>query len=64
MRAIKRVNGKLSPEDVEYCVQAAIAENRLEGLESTEEEVQMLRKCLSGEITEDEYLAWARRVAG
>lgn len=64
MKAIKRVNGRLSPEDVEYCVQAAIAENRLEGLESTEEEIQMLRKCLSGEITEDEYMAWVRRLAG
>lgn len=60
MRNIKRVNGKLTVEDADYCVDVAISESRLEGMSVTDEEVYMLRKYAYGEIIKDEYMAWVR----
>ena len=58
MRYYKRINGKLSPEDVDDIVRRAIGNNRLEGMDTSLEEIDMLRKFVAGEISDDEYTAW------
>ena len=58
MRYYKRINGKLSPEDVDDIVRRAIGNNRLEGMDTSPEEAEMLRKFVAGEISDDEYTAW------
>lgn len=64
MEYYHKVNGKLTPEDAEDCVRAAIASNRLEGLETPPEEEEMLRKYANGMVTDEECMAWALRRAG
>lgn len=59
MRFYHRINGKLSSEDVEDIVQAAVASVRLSGMDTPPEDVEMLRRFLAGEISEAEYDAWA-----
>lgn len=58
MRWYHRVNGRLSPEDVDDIVRASIASNRLEGMPTSVEEAEMLRRFLCGEISGDEYDEW------
>lgn len=58
MRYYERINGKLSPEDVDDIVRRAIGNNRLEGMDTSLEEIDMLRKFVAGEISDDEYTAW------
>lgn len=58
MRYYERINGKLSPEDVDDIVRRAIGNNRLEGMDTSPEEAEMLRKFVAGEISDDEYTAW------
>lgn len=58
MRWYRRVNGRLSPEDVDDIVRASIASNRLEGMPTSAEEAEMLRRFVLGEISGDEYDAW------
>ena len=60
MRKYALVDGKLSPEDIERVIAETVAEQRLEGLTVTDEEVGKLRAHLSGEITLDDYMAWVR----
>ena len=38
MRYYERINGKLSPEDVDDIVRRAIGNNRLEGMDTSPEE--------------------------
>lgn len=64
MRYYKRINGKLSPEDVDDIVRRAIGNNRLEGMDTSPEEAEMLRKFVAGEISDDEYMEWALKNAG
>lgn len=49
--------------DIEKCISFAKANNGLEGLETTEEEEDMLRKYLKREIDFEQYKAWALRNA-
>ena len=58
MRYYKRINGKLSPEDVDDIVRRTVADHRLEGMNTSLEEIDMLRKFVAGEISDDEYTAW------
>lgn len=51
-------------EDIEDCIQAVIATNRLEGLVSPPEEIDMVRRYMRGDITESEYMAWVYKNAG
>lgn len=60
MRKYDLVDGKLSPEDIERVIAETVAEQRLEGLTVTDEEIGKLRSYLSGGITRDEYMAWVR----
>lgn len=59
MRYYKKIDGKLSPDDVESIVQRTIATQALEGSHMTEEEIDKLRAYVSGQITDDEYTEWA-----
>ena len=58
MRWCHKVNGRLLPEDVDDIVRASIASNRLEGMPTSVEEAEMLRRFVSGEISSDEYDVW------
>lgn len=58
MRWYHKVNGRLSPEDVDDIVRASIASNRLECMPTSAEEAEMLRRFVSGEISGDEYDVW------
>lgn len=49
--------------DIEKCILFAKANNRIEGLEMTEEEEAMLRKYLKREIDFEQYKTWALRNA-
>lgn len=49
--------------DIDKCISFAKANNRLEGLDTTEEEEAMLRKYLKHEIDFEQYKAWALRNA-
>lgn len=60
MRKYDLVDGKLSPEDIERVIAETVAEQRLEGLRVTDEEIEKLRAYLSGRITRDEYMDWVR----
>lgn len=60
MRKYDMTDGKLSPEDIERVIAETVAEQRLEGLTVTDEEIGKLRSYLSGEITRGEYMAWVR----
>lgn len=62
MRFYHTVNGRLSPEDVHDIVRATVASNRLSGMDTPPDEVEMLRRFLAGEISEAEYDAWALAV--
>lgn len=64
MRIYKKVDGKLSPEDIEEEVSAIVANNKLESIVLTEEEIDMLRKYISGDITSDEYETWIKNKVG
>lgn len=59
MRNYAKVDGKLTPEDVEHIVQEIVASSRLEGYYMSDEEIEMLRKYTNGEISDSEYTAWA-----
>lgn len=59
MRFYRRINGRLLPEDVQDIVRATVASNRLSGMDTPPEDVEMLRRLLAGEISEAEYDAWA-----
>lgn len=56
--------GKPTYEEAEKLVQETVASNRLEGLDPTQEEIDMLRKYAHGEITKAEYKAWILEHAG
>lgn len=58
MRYYDTSGGKLSPEDAEHLVQAAVADQRLEGLYMADDEVDKLRDLANGRITKQEYDAW------
>lgn len=64
MRFYRRIDGKLSPDDVDDIVRGAVASNRLEGMPTSLEEAEMLRRYISGEISDDEYTAWILRHIG
>lgn len=64
MRYYERINGKLSPEDVDDIVRRTVADHRLEGMNTSLEEIDMLRKFVAGEISDDEYMEWALKNAG
>lgn len=64
MRLYQRVNGKLSPDDVDDIVRRTVASNRLEGMPTSPEEAGMLRRYISGEISDGEYTAWILRHIG
>lgn len=64
MKRYVKVNGRLTDEDIEDCIQAVIATNRLEGLVSPPEEIDMVRRYMRGDITESEYMAWVYENAG
>lgn len=50
MRWYCRVNGRLSPEDVDDIVRASIASNRLEGIPTSVEEAEMLWRFVAGKM--------------
>lgn len=58
MRWYHKVNGKFSSEDVDDIVCGAIAMNRLEGMHTSLEEAEVLRRFVAGEISDDEYRDW------
>lgn len=58
MRKYVTQNGKLSPEDAEHLVQEVVADQRLEGIRMTDEEIDKLRDLANGRITRDEYMDW------
>lgn len=64
MRLYRRIDGRLSPEDVEDIVQATVASARLSGMYTPPDEVEMLRRLVADEISHDEYMAWALAKAG
>lgn len=64
MYTYNKISGKLTSEDAEEIVQAAIASQRLEGLETPSDEADMLLAYARGDITEGEYLAWVWKRAG
>ncbi len=64
MRYYERINGKLSPEDVDDIVRRTVADHRLEGMNTSLEEIDMLRKFTAGDISDDEYMEWALKNAG
>lgn len=64
MRFYHEVDGELSSADVEDIVQNVVASNRLEGMYTPPADIEMLRKVLSGQISHDEYMAWALAQAG
>lgn len=64
MRLYKKIDGQLAPEDIERCVQAAVADNRLEGMSMTDEEVEKLRERANGKISKEEYMQWVLQHAG
>ena len=64
MHFYKKINGKLMLDDVDACVQAAVASSRIEGNVATEKDIEMLRAYASGEITIEEYKKWALKQAG
>lgn len=60
----KKADGSLSSDDVEDCVRWVIAQQRLEGLILSSDEIDMLRQVVRGDITDDEYMVWALKRAG
>lgn len=64
MRLYQRVNGKLSPDDVEDIVRRTVASARLEGMVTPPDEIEMLRRFAADEISGDDYIAWALGCAG
>lgn len=60
MRKCVTQNGKLSPEDAEHLVQEVVADQRLEGLYMTDDEIEKLRDLANGRITERDYDSWVR----
>lgn len=60
MRHFEKTNGRLSPADIERVIEETVAEQRLEGLTVTDDEIRKLRAYLSGEITKDDYMVWVR----
>lgn len=60
MRYYDTSGGKLSPEDAEHLVQAAVADQRLEGLHMADAEIDKLRDLANGRITKQEYDTWVR----
>lgn len=43
---------------IEKAIQFAIVNMRIEGFELSDEEIEMVRKRMYGEISTDEYLKW------
>lgn len=64
MRKFEKVNGRLRPEDADRIVEETIAEQRLEGIHLTDEEIGKLRDYVHGRITGGEYDAWVLEHAG
>lgn len=60
MRHFEKTNGQLSSADIERVIEETVAEQRLEGLTVTDDEICKLWAYLSGEITKDDYMAWVR----
>ena len=52
----------MARKSIEYCLQEAIANVQLEGLYPTAEEIEQVRACLSGEMSEEEFLEQLRGV--
>lgn len=63
MRHYDTSGDKLSPEDAEHLVQAAVADQRLEGIHMTDDEIDKLRDLANGRITKQEYDAWVQERA-
>lgn len=59
MKRYEKENGVLNPDDVESIVRETVAEQALEGLHMTEEEIGKLRDYVSGRISSAEYMEWA-----
>lgn len=64
MKSNYTVGKHLSSNEVEQIVKSAVASNRLEGLVMTSEEIDMLRRYVSGDIVEREYECWIFQHAG
>lgn len=60
MKLYEKIDGRLSPDDVESLVQEAVADQLLEGIKMTPEEIDKLRDYAHGRITKAEYDAWVR----
>ena len=48
----------LTPEEVQNEIDNIITVYAIEGMEFSDEEIEMMRKFLSGEISQEEYSAW------
>lgn len=49
---------KLTPEEVQNEIENIKTVFAIEGMEFSDEELEMMKKFLSGEISKEEYSAW------
>lgn len=49
---------KLTPEEVQNEIENIKTVYAIEGMEFSDEELEMMKKFLSGEISKEEYSAW------
>lgn len=58
--------GRIRTEEreIDDCIKQIVASNRMEGMDTPVDEIEMLRKYMRGDIARDEYAAWASRKAG
>lgn len=59
MKRYEKENGALRPDDVESIVRETVAEQALEGMRMTEEEISKLRDYVGGKISSAAYMEWA-----
>lgn len=60
----RNVDGKLSEKDIDEIVAATVADSRMEGLETPDDEIGKLKELMRGDISEAEYKAWVLEKAG
>lgn len=59
-----RPDGTYDPADIEDCLRRGVADMRMAGLICTDEEIDLVRRYMSGGLTRDEYMAKALALAG
>lgn len=54
----------MSECEIDDCIKQIVASNRMEGMDTPPDEIEMLRKYGSGAIARDEYMRWLLRETG